>query len=204
MEQEEAIKKMSRKSKKFKCNFDLAQAANLDLEKKVVDLTDALKKCQYEKKVAEAEKKAVEDALESSKKDIENLQKTHDEDLKLIENLRKDHDMSSKAAEDLRVNNADLAKTLSSKEQRIQDLEKALAVRHEASGQEVAEIMNKLKLLFEEYGKALREFGVRPAPFPVSEKSPISWAASILSSRCFLGSYQVQAILLLLSQWRVF
>jgi predicted nucleic acid-binding Zn-ribbon protein len=68
--------------------------------------------------------------------------------LKLIENLYKDHDKSSKAAEDLHVNNADLAKTLSSKEQRIKDLEKALAERDEASGQEVAEIMNKLKLLF--------------------------------------------------------
>jgi hypothetical protein len=45
----------------------------------------------------------------------------------LIENLRKDCDKASKAAEDLHVNNADLAKTLSSKEQRIQDLEKALA-----------------------------------------------------------------------------
>jgi hypothetical protein len=62
---------------------------NLDLEKKVADLADALKKCQDEKKVAEAEKKAVEDALESSKKDLEKLQKTHDEDLKLIENLQR-------------------------------------------------------------------------------------------------------------------
>jgi hypothetical protein len=70
MEQEEAIKKMSRESKKFKRNFDLAQAANLDLEKKVTDLADSLKKCQDEKKVAEAEKKAAEDALESSKKDL--------------------------------------------------------------------------------------------------------------------------------------
>jgi predicted nucleic acid-binding Zn-ribbon protein len=54
--------------------------------------------------------------------------------LKLIENLRKDHDKSSKAAKDLRVNNADLAKTLSRIEQRIQDLEKALAERDQASG----------------------------------------------------------------------
>jgi hypothetical protein len=70
MEQEESIKKISRESKKFKCNIDFAQAANLDLEKKVTDLADALKKCQDEKKVAEAEKKAAEDALESSKKDL--------------------------------------------------------------------------------------------------------------------------------------
>jgi hypothetical protein len=45
----------------------------------------------------------------------------------LIENLRKDHDKSSKAVGDIRINHADLAKTLSSKEQKIQDLEKALA-----------------------------------------------------------------------------
>jgi hypothetical protein len=44
LEQEEAIKKMSRESKKFKRNFNLAQAPNLVLEKKVVDLADALKK----------------------------------------------------------------------------------------------------------------------------------------------------------------
>jgi hypothetical protein len=30
--------------------------------------------------------------------------------------------------------------------------------------------MTKLKLLFEEYIKALRDFGVRPAPLPVSEE----------------------------------
>jgi chromosome segregation ATPase len=99
---------------------------------------------------------------------LENLQNTHDEDLKLIENLRKDHDKSSKAAEDLRINNADLAKTLSGKEQKIQDLGKALADRDETSRKEIIEIKNKLKLLFEEYGKALREFGVRPAPLPTS------------------------------------
>jgi hypothetical protein len=90
--------------------------------------------------------------------------------LKLIENLRKYHDKSYKATEDLRVKNADLAKTLSSKEQRIQDLEKALADRDEALGKVVAEIKNKLELLFEEYRKVLREFGVRPAPLPASEE----------------------------------
>jgi hypothetical protein len=58
---------------------------------------------------------------------LDKLQNTHEEDLKLIENLRKDHDKPSKAAEDLRVNNVDLAKTLSTKEQKIQDLERALA-----------------------------------------------------------------------------
>jgi hypothetical protein len=58
-----------------------------------------------------------------SKKDLEKLQNTHGEDLKLIENFRKDHEKSFKAAEDLCAKNADLAKTLSSKEQKIQDLE---------------------------------------------------------------------------------
>jgi chromosome segregation ATPase len=104
------------------------------------------------------------------KKDLEKLQKTHEEDLKLIENLRKDCDKSSKVADDLRVNNADLAKTLSSKEQRIQDLEKALAERDETSAQEIDRIKTKLKLLFEEYKKALRDFGIRPAPFPINEE----------------------------------
>jgi hypothetical protein len=168
VEQEEAAKKLSKESMKLKHDFNLAQAANLDLEKKVAKLAEALKKCLDEKKILEDEKKAAQDALENSKKDLEKLQNTHVEDLKLIANLRKDHDKSSKAAEDLRINNADLAKTLSSKEQKIQDLEKALADRVEASGKEISEIRNKLKLLFEEYGKALREFGIRPAPFPAN------------------------------------
>jgi hypothetical protein len=56
LEQEEAFKKMSRESKNLKRDFNLAQAANLDLEKKVVDLANALKKCQDEKKIAEDEK----------------------------------------------------------------------------------------------------------------------------------------------------
>jgi siroheme synthase len=59
-------------------------------------------------------------------------------------------------------------KTLSSKEQKIQDLEKALADRDETSGKEITKIKNKLKLLFEEYRKALREFGIRPALLPAS------------------------------------
>jgi hypothetical protein len=50
VEQEEAAKKMSRESRKLKRDFNLAQAANLDLEKKVAELADALKKCQDEKR----------------------------------------------------------------------------------------------------------------------------------------------------------
>jgi hypothetical protein len=45
-----------------------------------------------------------------------------------------------------------------------------LADREEASRKEVAEIKSKLELLFEEYRKALREFGIRPAPLPVSKE----------------------------------
>jgi hypothetical protein len=119
----------------------------------------ALKKCQDEKKV-------VEEALDRSKKDMEKLQKTHDDDLRLIENLLKDHEKSSKAADDLPTNNADLAKSLSSKEQKIKDLEKALSDQREASGKNISQIINKLKLLFKEYEKSLKNFGVWPAPLP--------------------------------------
>jgi hypothetical protein len=49
VEQEEATKKLFRESRKLKREFKLAQSANLDLEKKVAELADALKKCQYEK-----------------------------------------------------------------------------------------------------------------------------------------------------------
>jgi predicted nucleic acid-binding Zn-ribbon protein len=116
VEQEMVNKQPSEESKKLRRNFDHAQAVNLDLEKKVAELAEALRQCQDGKKIAE-------EALEQSKKDFEKLQKTHDDDLSLIENLGKDHDKSSKAVEDLRHNNADLAKTLSSKKQKIQDLE---------------------------------------------------------------------------------
>jgi NADH dehydrogenase FAD-containing subunit len=44
-QKEEAIKKMSSALKKLKREFNLAQVASIDLEKKVVDLADALKKC---------------------------------------------------------------------------------------------------------------------------------------------------------------
>jgi chromosome segregation ATPase len=157
--QENVNKQLFHESKELKRNFTLAQAANLDLEKKVAELAEALRQCQYGKKVAE-------EALEQSMKGFEKLQKTHDDDLSLIENLRKDHDKSSKTVEDLRHNNADLAKTLSSKEQKIQDLERALAEQREASGKDISEIINKLHLLFKEYEKSLMNFGVRPAPLP--------------------------------------
>jgi hypothetical protein len=95
-----------------------------------------------------------------------NCKKTHDDDLSLIENLRRTHDKSSKSAEDLRANNADLARSLSNKEQRIQDLEKALIEQRDASGKRFSDIMNKLKALFEEYERSLNDFGIRPVPLP--------------------------------------
>jgi hypothetical protein len=98
VEQEEITKKLSEESKKLKRDFNLAQAVNVDLEKKVTELADALKKCQDEKKVTEDGKKIAEEVVGNSKKELGKLQKTHDEDLKLIENLHKDHDKSSKAA----------------------------------------------------------------------------------------------------------
>jgi vacuolar-type H+-ATPase subunit I/STV1 len=125
-EKEEVMKKMSSQSKKLKREFNLTRVANIDLEKKIADLANALKKCQDDKKIAE-------DTLESSQKEVERLKKTHEDDLKMTENLRHDSDKNAKVVDELRASkielstwNSDLAKTLSSKEQKIQDLEKAL------------------------------------------------------------------------------
>jgi predicted nucleic acid-binding Zn-ribbon protein len=159
IDQEKLNKQLSQEYKELKRNFTLAQSVNLDLEKKVAELAEALKRCQDEKKIAK-------EAAENSRKDLEKLRKTHDDDLRLIENLRKDHDKSLKTAEDLRTNNADLAKSLSSKDRKIQDLERALTEQRETSGNKVSDIIEKLKLLFEEYERSLNEFGVRPAPLP--------------------------------------
>jgi septation ring formation regulator EzrA len=89
VEQEEISKKLTDESKKLQGDFNLSQATNVDLEKKVAELADALKKCQDEKRAVEDGRKTVEEATENSKKELEKLQKTHDEDLRLIENLRK-------------------------------------------------------------------------------------------------------------------
>jgi hypothetical protein len=55
---------------------------------------------------------------------------------------------------------------LSTKDRKILDLEKALAEQDDASKKNVSDILEKMKLLFEEYKKSLNEFGVRPAPLP--------------------------------------
>jgi hypothetical protein len=54
---------LSEESKKLKRDFNLAQAANVDLEKEVTELADALKRCQDERNVAEDGKKIAEEAV---------------------------------------------------------------------------------------------------------------------------------------------
>jgi hypothetical protein len=82
-----------------------------------------------------------------------------------LKKLRKGYDKSSEAAEDLRANNADLAEDF---EQKIQDLEKALADRKETSERNISEMLDRRRLLFREYEKSLKNFGVRPAPLPAN------------------------------------
>jgi hypothetical protein len=189
-------------SQKLSRDFKLSRAANSDLEKKVAELAVALKKCQDDMKVVFDGKRVVEEALEQSKKD------THNDDLRLTENLRKDHDKSTKTAEDLRINNADLAKTLSNKEQKIHDLENALADRDETSKKEISDIHNKLKLLFKDYEKALIKFGVRPAPLPsdIGMSDFMKWIVTefkallevIFGANDFAAAFSAESILKLL------
>jgi hypothetical protein len=61
-------------------------------------------------------------------------------------------------------------RTLSNKEQKIQDLERALSEQRKVSGQDVDEIKKKLNLLFGEYREALKNFGVCPGPLPENEE----------------------------------
>jgi hypothetical protein len=99
-------------------------------------------------------------------------------------------------------------KTLSGKEQKIQELEKALADRDEASGKEVSDINNKLKLLFKEYEKALMDFGVHPAPLPTDTEISdfMKWINTefkalpgvISSASDFAAAFLVESILKLL------
>jgi hypothetical protein len=51
IDQEKLNKQLSQESKELKRNFALSQSANLDLEKKVAELAEALKHCQDEKKL---------------------------------------------------------------------------------------------------------------------------------------------------------
>jgi DNA repair exonuclease SbcCD ATPase subunit len=200
-EQEKANKQLSRESKELKRSFALAQSANIDLEKKVAELAEALKTSQDEKKIAEA-------ALGQSKKELEKVQKAHEDDLSLIENLREKHERAAKTAEDLRINNASLAKSLSAKDRKILDLEKALAEQDAASKKNISEILEKLKLLYEEYKKSLNEFGVRPAPIPANIEIPefMDWMETefkalsevISGASDFAAAFSVESILKIL------
>jgi hypothetical protein len=72
------------------------------------------------------------------------------------------------------------------KDRKILDLEKALADQSEASKRSTYEILEKLKLLYEEYKKSLNEFGVRSAPLQITLRSPNLWIGWRLSSRLSL------------------
>jgi hypothetical protein len=200
-EQQKANKRLSQESKELKRSFALAQFANIELEKKVAELADALKTNQDEKKIAEA-------ALEQCRKELEKVQKAHEDDLSLIENLRGKHERATKIAEDLRTNNASLAKSLSTKDHKIQDLEKVLAEQDAASKRNTSEILEKLKLLYEEYKKSLNEFGVRPAPLPDNIEIPefMDWMETefkalsevISGASDFAAAFSVESILKIL------
>jgi type IV secretory pathway VirJ component len=164
-EQEKINEQLSKKSKELERNFALTQSANMELEKKVAELAEALKTSHDEKKVAEA-------TLKQSKKELEKVRKSHEDDLSVIEKLWEKQERATKTAEDLRVNNASLAKSLSAKDRKIVDLEKALAEQSEASKKNTSETLEKLTLLYEEYRKSLNEFSVRPAPLPDNIEIP--------------------------------
>jgi predicted RNase H-like nuclease (RuvC/YqgF family) len=78
LEKDEVIKKLFGESKKLSRELNKAQASGIELEQWISQLADSLKKCQDEKRLAEA-------ALYDSKKDIEKLNKTHEDDRKMIE-----------------------------------------------------------------------------------------------------------------------
>jgi hypothetical protein len=83
-----------------------------------------------------------------------------------------------------------------------------LADRREASEKEISDIRNKLELLFKEYEKALRDFGVRPAPFPADTgiSDFMKWINTefkvlprvIFGASDFVGAFSVESILKLL------
>jgi hypothetical protein len=153
----------------------------------------------------------VESALEQSKHELEKVQKSHKDDLSVIENLREKHERATKIAEDFHNNNASLAKSLSTKDRKIQDLEKALTEQNAASKRNTSEILEKLKLLYEEYKKSLNEFGVRPAPLPDDIDIPgfMDWMETefkalsevISSASDFAAAFSVESILKILHDY---
>jgi hypothetical protein len=97
---------------------------------------------------------------------------------------------------------------LSAKDQKILDLEKALAKQSDASKKNMSDILEKLKLLFEEYKKSLNEFGVRPAPLPADLGIPefMEWMETefkalfevISGASDFAAAFSVESILKIL------
>jgi hypothetical protein len=77
-----------------------------------------------------------------------------------------------------------------------------------ASRKKVSDLLNKLKLLFEEYERSLKEFGVRPAPLPTDLGLPefMEWIEAefkalpdvISSANDFAAAFSVESILKLL------
>jgi chromosome segregation ATPase len=156
LKKEELVGKLTDESRELKRDLNKAQASNLDLEQRIVELVDSLKKCQDEKNHAK-------NALCDLQKDLEKLNKTREDDLKMIENLCKAADKSTKTIDVLRsanrkllTKNTELAKSLSTKEQTILDLENTLSERSETVSQDIEEVKQRLILLLEEYNEALK------------------------------------------------
>jgi SMC interacting uncharacterized protein involved in chromosome segregation len=80
LEKDEAIKKLSGESKKLKHELNKAQASGVELEQWISELVGSLKKCKDEKRLVEA-------ALRVSKKDLQKLNKTHEDDRKSSQGL---------------------------------------------------------------------------------------------------------------------
>jgi hypothetical protein len=101
-----------------------------------------------------------------------------------------------------------LAKSLRSKEQKIQDLKRALTDEKEASERSFCEIISRLRNLFEEYERSLNEFGVCPAPLPADLGLPefMEWIDAefkalpevISGANDFAATFSVESILKLL------
>jgi hypothetical protein len=86
-----------------------------------------------------------------------------------------------------------------------------LADQSEASKRSTSEILEKLKLLYEEYKKSLNEFGVRPAPLPDNIEIPefMDWMEAefkalsevISSASDFAAAFFVESILKILHDY---
>jgi hypothetical protein len=91
------------------------------------------------------------------------------------------------------------------------DLEKALAEQSEASKKNTSEILEKLKMLYEEYKKSLNEFGVRPTPLPDNIEIPefMDWMEAefkaltevISGASDFAAAFSLESILKILHDY---